>query len=226
MVEATKISTVFSDQAVLEHIAEDLLSKGLISGFHIDRVLSGYIHKGKKVGEGQYSLEILLDNEVGGTAKQQIRQTIEAGVGEKWEVPVVEEEQVKVNRELLGFIKRAEVEHSKYVRERKLKLTIALTALLSLSATLGTFTKKYFDDREHKAVAAERAESYKKITALEQKVSDQIFALDAQIASGKPLTVSPNDMSASTDYEETQEVLRTVREVEHEMRVLSEKDKK
>lgn len=217
MVEATKISTVFSDQKILEQIADSLVSKGLISGFHIDRALSGYIYKGNKVKEPQWSLEILLDNQTDEKVKSEIRKAIEDAIGQKWEVPAIEEESVRVNEQLLGFIKRVGVEHRMYVRERKLKLTVALAALLSISATIGTFTKKYFDEREQKAVAAERADSYKRISALEKKVSDQIFALDAQIAAGRSLTVSSNDMSAATDYEETQKILKTVREVEFEM---------
>ena len=225
MVEATKISTVFPDQKVLEQIADNLLKKGLISGFHIDRVLSGYLYKGKKVEEGQYSLEILLDSQTDKKVRGEIRVAIENAIGEKWDVPAIEEETVRVNKELFGFIKRAEVEHKKYVTQRRLTLTVALSALLSLSAAIRTITKKYFDEREHKAVATEQAESYKRISALENKVSRQISELDAQLAAGKPLTVSPSDMAATTDYEETQRVLDTVREVQDEMRKLGETDK-
>lgn len=48
MVEAIKISTVFADQKILQKIADKLLSEGIISGFHIDRTLAGYVFAGKK----------------------------------------------------------------------------------------------------------------------------------------------------------------------------------
>jgi len=226
MVEATKISTVFPDQKVLEQIADSLLLRGLISGFHIDRVLSGYVHRGSRVEENQYSLEILLDNQTDERVKGEIRRAIEDAIGKKWEVPAIEEERVRVNRELFGFIKRAEVEHRKYVRERRWKLTIALSALLSISATMGTFTKKYFDEREQRVVATERVKSYKRMTELENRISRQISELEARIAAGKPLTVAPSDMAAVTDYEETQRILDTIREARDEMRKLSETEEK
>ncbi|MEK9147460.1 MAG: hypothetical protein AAB593_00915 [Patescibacteria group bacterium] len=218
MIKAIKISTVFYDQKILEQIADTLISKGLISGFHIDNVISGYIYKGKKNKENQYSLEILLDANVDSNTKNAIKDIIKNTIGNKWDVPpIIEEKGVEINKELLGFIKRAEIEHKKYKKEKNLKLAVALSAFLAISSTIGFFTKKYFDEKEHIAIATEQAKSYAKINELEKKISHQISELENKITSGK-LTIEPSDMAIGTSYKETAEILETIREVENEMR--------
>lgn len=226
MVSATKISTVFPDQKVLERIADRLLIQGIISGFHVDRVVSGYIYAGNKTTEDQYSLEILLDEKADGALKEKIRRAIAEEIGRKWDVPAIEEEAVRVNRQLLGFIKRAEVEHGKYVRERNTKLAVTLAALLAVSGMVGTLVKRYTDERERQAVATEQAESYKRLLKLEQNIERQRAELDAKISAGKPLTAVPTDMAATESYEETGEIIQTIREAQEEMRRLIEAGKK
>lgn len=220
MVKCTKISTVFSNAGVLENIADKLMSEGIISGFSIEPVVAGYVYEGKKVEEGQFKLEILIGSESGQENKEKIISKIKEVIGAKWDVPAIQEQGVEVNEKFLSFIKRAEVEHKRYRKERKLKLTLAVAVLAAMSSIVGAMAKKYVDDREQKAVAEsvlrERQISYEKVRNLEQKIQDQINKMNIKISRGEPFTPSPTDMAAGDLYEETDTIRDLVREVEFE----------
>ncbi len=226
MVEAIKISTLFSDQKILGRIADRLLSEGIISGFHIDTVLAGYIFAGQKVEENQYSLEILIDASATPEIKEKIKTEIATTLGEKWEVPVIEEERINVNERLLSFIKRAEIEHRRYLTEKGKRLVFSLAALISLVTAVGVIGKKYINEHEEEVVAMEkkkeREKNHTRIEALTQDIQAQIADINQQIEEGKPFTVLPNDMSGVNSYEETNKLLKTVRGVEFELRKLTE----
>ena len=217
LIKAERISTIFDDAKTLEGIADKLLGEGVISGFSIEPVRSGYIHRGEKVKEDQYSLNILLASDAPPEVRERVRRIITTTIGEKWEAPAIKEDSIEVNREFLGFIRRADVEHKRYVKERHTKLAFALTAALSISGVIGTLVKQYGDERERRAVATEHSQTLERLSGLERKISKQVFALEAQIEEGKPLTYSPNDMAATSSFDETQEILETVRQVEGEV---------
>ncbi|OHB25773.1 MAG: hypothetical protein A2542_03805 [Parcubacteria group bacterium RIFOXYD2_FULL_52_8] len=220
MIDAVKITAVFASDKVLEKIGDQLLSHGLVSGFHIDRIHGGYIYQGKKVAEAQYSLEIVLEDAVGDEVKAKIVQHISTEIKRFWDVPIIEEEQVKINENLLHFIKRAEVEHGKYVREKSLRRAVSIAALLGLAATLYTLEESYVERKEQQAANVEIDKAHEKIAALEKKIERHVWTLNHKIEIGEQFTPTPNDMAADQGYIESEEILTTVREVEFEMRKL------
>ena len=225
MIECVKISTVFDNAKVLESIADNLMSQGLISGFSIESVKAGYVYGGKMVEEDQFKLEILLDSESDNEKKRKIISKINEVIRTRWGVPAIQEQNVVVNEKFLSFIKRAEVEHKRYRKERKLKLTIALATLMSVSGLFGTVTKKYIDNKKEEAVAAERTKTYNRLGNLQQKMQEKIIALESQIAKEEPLHEAPTDMAAFAGYEETREILDLVRDAEFESMKLADPER-
>ena len=223
MVDAIKITAIFSDAKVLEKIADSLLSKGLISGFHIDNIHGGYLYEGKKVEQGQYALEILLEQSAGSAIKDQIREIISEEIKKQWDVPIIEEENVKINENMLSFIKRAEVEHKKYEFEKKLRLSVSLAALLSVSGLIAMFADKYVEKKEQDAVMKDRQKIYLKVQALQQDIQNQVIVIERKLNNEGKLTVAQNDMSAGDSYEETEKLQKFMRDVEFEIRKLADK---
>ena len=97
MVEAGRIRTVFTDEKVLEKIADELHSKGLVSGFSVEPIAAGYFHHGKRVKEHQYALDLLVGPGESEERRQAIVQIINAEIGKKWETPDITEEKVQIN---------------------------------------------------------------------------------------------------------------------------------
>ncbi|MGD0977293.1 MAG: hypothetical protein ABR875_03305 [Minisyncoccia bacterium] len=225
MVEVVKISTIFNDPKVLEKIADELISAGIISGFSIEPVKAGYIYKGAKIEEEQYQLEILLEAGAGQEIKDKIHSKIEEIIGKKWDVPAVIEEDVRVNEKFLGFIKRAETEHKKFKKERNLKLTVGLAALLSISGMIGILTRKYVNEKREEVASSERARNYKELEDLQQKVQQKVQELDRKIYMKKPLHESPTDMAAFAGYDETWEIINLVRDAEFAAQKLAEPER-
>jgi uncharacterized protein involved in tolerance to divalent cations len=224
-VEAIKISTVFPEQKILEQIADKLLTEGVISGFHIDKTLSGYIFGGKKIEEDQYSLEILIDASTSDEVRDRIKNTISTVIGKKWEVPAIEEERVNVNAKLLNFIKHSQVEHGKYINEKKKRFVFALAGLLGLSTTLATLSERYMEHREQDIATVERKRAHDKVEEMLQKVQDQTRDIDFKAMNRQPLTPSPGS-EMGVAYEETAKILDTIHEVEFEMRKLARGEQK
>ncbi|MFA6536075.1 MAG: hypothetical protein WCT25_01425 [Candidatus Paceibacterota bacterium] len=238
MIDAVKISAIFSEEATLETIAERLLSDGSISGFTIEPVKSGYLYKGEKVAEGQFSLNILTEGDL--TKGQHIRDEIERQIGDKWDVPAITEEQVRINEKFLTFIERAGVEHKKYVGEKKKKLAIALSGLLAIAAALGWIGKKYGDERASEAARvsakSEKTEAEKKIYKLTEDVRFKIVDIERKI--NEVTELLPQDLkkraqeeifhSAKTDmavagFDETDEIVKKMQDLTLEMGKLAEK---
>jgi hypothetical protein len=220
MVTAIQISAVFSDAVALERAADNLLSRGIISGFSIEPARSGYLYEGKRTTEDQFVLSILVDSTIDEGKKRDIRRSIADSIGTQWDVPAIREESIQINEHFLTFIQRAGIEHKKFKRERRLRLSFMLAALLSISAALGTVSKKFVEDREHKAAAAEQVKNLKRIQALEEDVQEQIFVLEGQLQSGQSLHPEPTDMAASESFEETQKIIDTIRAAQEEIRLL------
>jgi hypothetical protein len=220
MVEVSRISTVFEDEKVLIEIADELLKRGIISGYEITPVTSGYVYEGKEVkNEEQFRLEILSDDP---SRTEEIKKLIDAKIGANWDVPKITEERVSVNKDMLGFIKNVEKEHKRFLQQKKWTRAVALTALLSIGGTLSSFTKMYLDNFRERAVAAERTESYKRILDLEKAVQDKIIEIEEKEREGKELTKIPPVEFGVETYEETREILKITREAEFEMRRLLE----
>lgn len=226
MVQATKIKTIFSDPKVLEAIADKLLSDGTISGFNIEQVVGGYIYDGAKTEEVQYALEILLASDTDQETKKKIKSSLIEKIGEKWDAPMIEESTVEINESLLNFIKRAEIEHKRFTRERRMRYSVSLTALLSIAGIIGTITDRYVGKQIDKAAIVERDKAYKKVIQLEKEVEEQIDDLNWKMSHGEAPNMLPNDMAADAAYIETEKILRTVRDLELEMRRLVEADEK
>lgn len=183
----------------------------------------------KKIEEDQYSLEIMIEASSSKEVGEKIKNEITESIGDKWKVPVIEEERVSINERFLSFIKRAEIEHRRYLTEKRKRLVLGLAALLSIISAFGVVGKKYIEEREQKIVATEkhkeREKAHERIEELEQDIQNQIKNIDAQIQEDKPFTILPNDMAIESSYEETDRLLRTVREAEFELRKLAESDK-
>jgi len=226
MVEAARIRTVFSDPKILEKIADRVHSQGLVSGFSIEPIEAGYFHHGKRVTERQYGLDFLIRPDESEERKRRIIEAIKGEIGEKWETPDITQESVQINRELLGFIQRAEVEHKRFLKERRRRLTLTLSLLISIAGIVGGITERYAERREAKAVAAERAKDYKRLGELEQKIQEQVGELERKLNAGEPLPTSPTDMAAQESHEDLSAILKTVRDVEHQARKILEQGEK
>ena len=225
MVSAKKISTVFPDSSLLEKIADKLRSEGIISGFSIEPIRAGYTYSGKKVTEDQFVLNILSENSVDDSIKQRIIDELRSAIGEKWDVPAIREEQVEINESLLTFIKRSNIEHKKYLRQKNRTLSLALATLIGISGLIYEVSAKYIDKKEQQATTAERQHSYDKLTALQESIQSQIINLENKINNNEKLHAVPNDMSADDGYEETENILQSVRDAQNEMKVLKETGK-
>lgn len=226
LVEALKISTVHTDNSVLERIADALHEKGLISGFSIVPIRAGYFHHGARVTEDQYMLNILTDPAATAEARSEIRGMIESHIKKDWETPAIEEEMVTINESLFEFIKRVDVEHTNFKRERSLRRVLAASLVASLMTITGGFVKWYSDQREAEGRIAAFSEHYDRLGKLDSELGMKIQRLEAKIQMEEPLTVKPSDMAAQDSYEETQGLLDAVRDVEREVKVLLDAQKK
>src|SRR3989344_1646264 len=224
VIEASRISVPFEDPKILEKIADELHSQGLISGFNLRPIEAGYFFHGKRVTENQYVLEILIDPDLADFKKEAIKKAVQEKIGSQWETPAVIEDKVSVNKELLGFIKQAETEHRRYRKERKLRVAAMTAFLLSVMGITGVFLKKYQEEKIEKAVKQEQKETLKKINTLQETIQKQIAELDSQIEKGELHTL-PTDMAADVSYEETNRILKTVRELESSLENLAQSEK-
>ncbi len=216
MVEATRISTVFNDAKVLEGIADKLMSRGLISGFSIEPIASGYVYEGDKVIEDQFSLNILLA-EQDETKAEEIRALVSSVIGEKWDVPRIEQETVSVNEKFLGFVRRAEIEHVRYRREHRNKLVLAVAFAAGMLGLVSESVKNYGEHKAKIAIAGEREATLKKLSDIQEKLADQIAAVEGKLSRGEELTETATDMGAGGQKQELYDMILTVREAEKEL---------
>lgn len=226
MVEAIRVRTVFDDEKVLENIADKVHGQGLVSGFSIEPVEGGYFHEGKRVKEHQYALDFLLDPSISEAQKQKIIDRINEELKGKWETPAITEEKVQINKDLLGFVRRAEAEYGRYKRERRLRLSLTLTLLLAISGLIGAVTKRYVERREEKAVAAERLKEFKNLERIDDKIRNQIGDINLKLAIGdkgrgetiKSLEKVPGVEFGMDSYKEINDIEKTVDEALGEVR--------
>lgn len=216
--EAIRISTVFNDQSYLEKIAERLMAKGTISGFTIDQVNAGYAHEGKQVTEAQYKLEILTPASGEEDLRAEVEAEVHRSIGEKWDVPAITEERVRVNEDLLRFVKRAGTEHRRYIKERRFRTGIILTAALSFLSLAGLLIKEYGESKARAAVKQEQKLALDNLDKLREKLEHDVMDLNAKIESGDKLTGVPNDMAAVGSFEETEKVIHDMRNFEQALK--------
>ncbi|MBP9772053.1 MAG: hypothetical protein KBD16_04000 [Candidatus Pacebacteria bacterium] len=224
MVPATRISTIFDNQKVLQILASAFLSEGLISGFIIEPVHSGYLHDGQQVEEQQYALRILVERN-DDSKQERIKERITTEIKRYWDVPIVSEEDVMVPKELFDFIDKSEVEHKRFVGERRKKrifMAAALTAFLGLT---GTVSKQYLEKQQQKTVTVEKEKEYKRLQDLRMQIQEATMRLEQKLAAGEELTESSNDMAAHGGFEETKEPLQLIREAEESIRKILDQEK-
>ncbi|MGC9598792.1 MAG: hypothetical protein ABSE18_00145 [Minisyncoccia bacterium] len=225
MVEAVRIRTVFTDQKALEKIADELHSKGFVSGFSIEPIEAGYFHHGRRVKERQYALDLLIDPSETEERRQTIIQVINSEIGKRWETPDITEEKVQINKDLLGFIKRAETEHGRYKKERRMRLSLTLALLMSISGLIGAVSKRYVERREEKAVAAEREKEFERLNKIDQKIQLQISNIELKLQMGQQLEKKPGVEFGGDYYPEIHQIEKTVEEGVDEIMKLMELEK-
>lgn len=224
MVEAVNISTVFTDAKLLEKIADDLMSRGIISGFSVEPIRAGYIYEGKKTEEDQFELSILAE-ENNSDKIEEIKQAISEAVSPHWDVPKIEQRTVKVNSDLLTFVRRAGIEHKKYLSERNKKLSLALAAFLSVSGIIGTFIHRYTEEHAQEAVKKERVQELDELKKVEDELGRRIDTLNGMLNDNRPLTSLPNDMSVTTAYKETDDVEKVLKDAREKLEKIINSEK-
>ncbi len=215
MIPAIKISTVFSNEKLLEKIADKLLNTGLISGFSIDLINAGYIYHGRKIKENQFLLKILVNENIPSDKKDKIISIIQKNINQKWDVSAIEEESVLINEALLNFIKRADIEHRRFKKEKQLRLALSLTVLMTLSGIIGLVSKGYVDQRVAKTIAMERLKHYQELDDLNYKIQQKITALELQISKKIPFHYTGAEWSY--DYKETSDIAETILQVREKL---------
>jgi uncharacterized protein involved in tolerance to divalent cations len=226
MVKALRVRTVFTDEKILEKIADKIHEEGLVSGFSIQPAESGYFKDGKRVVEKQFELDFLLDPELSEEKRKHVTQLIENEIGKKWEIPAITQEVVEINKDLLGFVKRAEVEYQRYKKEKRVRLSLTLAVLLSISGIIAEASKLYVERREEKAVAAERMKELDTLGRIDAKISRQIADINFKLAFGKKgegetiksLERVPGEDFGMDSYKEINDLEKTVDEAWIELR--------
>ncbi len=224
MVEAVRIRTVFTDQKALEKIADKLHSEGFVSGFSVEPIEAGYFRHGGRVKEHQYALDLLIDPSGTKERRQTVIQVINSEIGKKWETPAITEEKVQINKDLLGFIKRAETEYGRYRKERRMRLSLTLALLMSISGLIGAVSKRYVERREEKAVAAEREKEFERLNRINQKIQLQISNIELKLQIGRQLE-KKSEIDGIDHYPEIDQIENTVEEGVGEIMKLMELEK-
>jgi hypothetical protein len=224
MVDASCIETVFTDRELLSAIALRLMGEGLVTGYMIFPSEGGYFHRGKLRGRQiQYMLRVLIPVSATETSSR-IQPIIKTELSRYWDRPLVSERPVRVQKEDLTYISDATTEHHLFVRERRVKRTVACVAGALITALLAVLGKHFLDNRELDIRHAELQGIATDLRALEGQIREDMRGIDSLLTQGKSLTPLQSDMAAINPYLETDTAERHTRElrekVDHLIQVL------
>lgn len=219
-----RMRTVFTDEHLLRKIGEHLQKENLITGFQIREITSGYKYKGKQRIEKQFELNILTPFTIEEEKKSKIRTYIETKIGEKWDVPIIEEGPASVNEAMRLFVEGKESSETKLRRIRRniRRAVYGVTALATLGGSIGG-TSLLIEHHNKEVVKQEREKIYKQISVLERQMEEATRELNAKLVLGQPLTFEENEFGTS-GVKDVNDLRDKVRALEFSIRKLKDRE--
>jgi hypothetical protein len=223
LVEVFRWTVVFDDEKRLKAVGSELERRGMITGYRIEPMETGYTMHGEHIEGKQFLLRFIVSPSVTEEGENAIQEFITSRIS--WDVPLIEKDSISVNQEFARHLEGMESNLRTVRRKQKRTRNALVTLLTGIGVLLGGVGVKHAkDSAAHEARKKERTAASQRLDALSESARHQVQRIDNILGEGGKLTQIPIGMGEGSAHQETLDLLSTIMKANGEARRQMEKD--